>query len=86
MPVNLLLILSALLSALTGVGAGARPAQAAVAVARAADTAVSVGQAALTSSTPPPVALPSRTSIARIDSPAWRLAPVAPLYLSRRRE
>lgn len=85
-PVNLLLLLSALLSALTGAGAGVRPAQAAVAVSRAAESAASVDRAASISPARPAFALPMRASVARIDGPAWRLAPTAPLYLSRRRE
>lgn len=85
-PVNLLLLLSALLSALTGVGAGVRPAQAAVAVSRVADTAVSASRIAASPSTQPVFALPDRADVASITGPVWRLAPAAPLYLSRRRE
>lgn len=84
--VNLLLLLSALLSALTGVGAGVRPAQAAVAVSRVAETSVSVSRIAPSASTRPTPALPTRADITAITGPAWRLASAAPLYLGRRRE
>ena len=84
--VNLLLLLSALLSALTGVGGGVRPAQAAVAVSRVAETAVSVARIAPNAAVRPAFALPTRAAVASIDGAAWALAPAAPLYLSRRRE
>ncbi len=84
--VNLLLLLSALLSALTGVGTGARPAQVAVAVTRAADAAAEIRQPAPSARARPAVALPTPASVAFIDGSAWHLAPAVPPYLSRRRE
>lgn len=84
--VNLLLLLSALLSALSGVDAGVRPAQAAVAVSQVAETAVSVSRIAPSASTRPTLPLPTRADITAITGAAWRLASAAPLYLSRRRE
>ena len=86
MPVNLLLLLSALLSALSGFGTGVRPAQAAVAVSRVAEPSVSARRLATSPSTRPAFVLPVRTDVASITGPVWRLAPAAPLYLSRRRE
>ena len=84
--VSLLLLLSAMLSALAGVGGTARVAQptAAVQVA-AAVVATRVTAAAVTGR--PVVALPTR--LAARSGPAsasWQLAAPAPLYLSRRRE
>lgn len=85
--VNLLLLLSALLSALTGAGVGVRAPQPAVSVARAAAPAVAMPARVARVVGVPMAALPTLTaaasgSIAR----AWRLAAAAPLYLSRRRE
>ena len=85
--VNLLLLLSALLSALTGAGLGARAAQPAVAVSRIAETAVAAQVKPVRAITGPVAALPDLTAVAGARStPAWLLAPAAPLYLSRRRE
>ena len=84
--VNLLLFLSALLSALTGAGTGARPAQVALAVSRAAEATVPDQRAAPSFAVRPAFALPTRAGVTLIDSPAWHLAPVVAPYLSRRRE
>lgn len=82
--VNLLLLLSALLSALTGVSAAARaPEVQAVATQRQADVVVARRVAVMR----PVQALP--TPMARLAAPvakAWSLVPAAPLYASRRRE
>lgn len=85
--VNLLLLLSALLSALTGAQPGARAPQATIAVAQVAARAAA-GQVAEAARVGRPVApLPALSEAAgATPGAAWRLAPAAPLYLSRRRE
>lgn len=84
--VKLLLLLSAMLSALTGVGAGARPAPVAVACARAAENAASVRRTAPVVTAVPTATLPVLAALLTISGATWRLAAAAPLFLSRRRE
>jgi hypothetical protein len=85
--VNLLLLLSALLSALTGAGVAARAPQVAVAVSRTAVTAATPAVVPARRAGLPVMTLPVPADVAAIEvAPAWRLAPAAPLYLSRRRE
>lgn len=84
---NLLLLLSAMLSALTGIGSSARIPEAATIVAKV-DVARVAGQAAVASITRPVQALPSFLDVA--DRPPSRAAAILaenePLYASRRRE
>jgi hypothetical protein len=84
-PVNLLLLLSALLSALTGAQGGVRPAQLAVAVACTVETANVAQSAEECIAARPVVALPTLVDVAR--QPAI-VQPVGPalFILSRRRE
>ena len=84
---NLLLLLSAMLSALSGAGIGVRAPQAPVAVNSIAVVASSAQVARVAVAGRPAAALPApgRTA-ARPVLARWRLAPAAPLYLSRRRE
>lgn len=85
--VNLLLLLSALISALTGVQAGVRAPRAAVAVSQVAVPSASTRTARVAPSGRPPFALPGLADHARAGiASGWRLAAVAPLYASRRRE
>lgn len=84
--VNLLLLLSAMLSALTGAGAGARPAQVPVACAQAAESIAAEHRVAPVAAARPVAALPRLVNLASISGPRWRLAAVAMLFLSRRRE
>lgn len=85
--VTLLLLLSALLSALTGAGPDVRAPQAAVAISRAAESVVAPATRPAQVSGAPVAALPKPVDLAVLPArPAWRLAPAAPLYLSRRRE
>lgn len=84
--VNLLLLLSALLSALTGAGVGSRVPQVAVTVSRAAESAVAATVKSARVVGLPVVQLPTLLSIAVQTARAWRLAPSAPIWLSRRRE
>ena len=84
---NLLLLLSAMLSALSGAGLGARVPQAPVAVnvVAAVATAARVARVAIVGR--PAQAMPSLGDLAPGAAlAAWRVAPAAPLYLSRRRE
>jgi hypothetical protein len=85
--VTLLLLLSALLSALTGAGATVRTPQVAVAVSRTAQS-VAVVPAKVARTPGAPIAAPWRLiAVAGIGSAStWRLPAYAPLYLSRRRE
>ena len=85
--VNLLLLLSALLSALTGVQAGARAPQATVAVTQATQVAASARAVRATVAGRPVVTVPTllANAIAPL-LPSWNLVAVEPLFLSRRRE
>ena len=84
--VNLLLLLSALLSALTGIGASARQPQLAQAVAqeKVARPAAAVRAVLLARPTQVPavLAMLSRAPIARV----WSLLPAEPAFAGRRRE
>lgn len=85
--VNLLLLLSALLSALTGVQAGPRAPQATVSVSQSAEAIGAVGAARVNVAGRPGFALPSRVAIAPAElRVAWRLPAPVPLFASRRRE
>ena len=84
---NLLLLLSALLSALTGVGGGVRGGQAVQAVAERqamAETAIAVARARTNR---PAAALPTLTAQAvPVALAMFPVHPATPLYASRRRE
>ncbi|VVT06133.1 conserved hypothetical protein [Sphingomonas sp. EC-HK361] len=84
---NLLLLLSALISALTGVGGGVRDGQAVQAVAERRATAVAAATVVRTQTIRPVMSLPT---LARQAFPtAFVLVfvnPFAPIYASRRRE
>lgn len=85
--VKLLLLLSALLSALTGVQAGARAPRAAVAVSQVAVLSAPLRSASVALGGRPSLILPTLADRARAAiAPVWRLAVVVPLYASRRRE
>lgn len=85
--VNLLLLLSALLSAFTGVQTGARSPQATVAVVKVAEVAISGRAVRAAIAGRPAVPLPTMGMTSRATSDVeLRLTPAAPLYLSRRRE
>ena len=85
--VNLLLLLSALLSALTGVQAGARVPPAAVAVTQATQAVTRVAAARTAMAGWPVVATPALvvTALAPVAA-GWNIAAAVPLFLSRRRE
>ena len=83
--VNLLLLLSALLSALVGAQGGARPAQLAVAVSRTADAAEVARPARERIAARPALALPKLAEVAWVPAPVQAVGP-ALLFLSRRRE
>lgn len=85
--VNLLLLLSALFSVLTGAQAGARVAPAPVAVSRTAERAVADRAVRATMSGRPVVALPDVTQVASAGvARAWRLLAAVPPFTGRRRE
>ncbi|NJR79102.1 hypothetical protein [Sphingomonas corticis] len=82
---NLLLLLSALLSALTGVGASARQPQVAQAVAQQAR--VAAPRLAAAPAARPVAALPAPALLAAAPLAArWTLAAAEPLFAGRRRE
>ncbi len=84
---KLLLLLSALLSALSGVSVGARTVQAPVAMNRVADIArVAAATSVRRADRPAAMPLYPADSSAAPIAMVLRLAPPAPLYLSRRRE
>ncbi len=85
--VNLLLLLSALLSAITGVGIGARAQDRVPTVAEGALNAARTAAAPRHVTARPPVALPALTAAAMIamDQP-FLLASREPAYATRRRE
>jgi hypothetical protein len=83
--VNLLLLLSALLSALTGVGASARQPQVAQAVAQQARAAVTASRPAVAHR--PIVLAPSLAVLAGAPlASVLHLAAIEPVFASRRRE
>jgi hypothetical protein len=85
--VNLLLLLTALLSALTGVQAGARVPQAAVTVTQAPHAVTNVLAVPATVAGRPVAALPALpvSALAPVATD-WNLTAAVPLFLSRRRE
>jgi hypothetical protein len=83
--VNLLLVLTALLSALTGASVGARGTQPAVAVAQVAQAAVSA-RTAVARPSRPAAAQPTLRDVAMFALGDDRPAPALPPFLSRRRE
>lgn len=83
--VNLLLLLSALLSALSGVGASARQPQVAQAVAQQAR--VAAPQITTAPALRPMVALPALAAQAAAPvARGWSLAAIEPAFATRRRE
>lgn len=85
--VNLLLLFSALLSALTGVGGAVRGGPAPVAVTRVAEQATVAGTAKVRAAQRPSLPAPALTMAPKATAlPIWRLAPFAPRYFGRRRE
>jgi hypothetical protein len=84
-PVNLLLLLSALLSALTGVG-GTRGAAAPQTVCAQSVEVSAVRIAAAVAGTRPVQALPALAMVRRATGAALMLAAGEPLFASRRRE
>lgn len=84
---NLLLLLSAMLSALSGAGIGTRAAPVPVAVNTVSVVAAATRIAPVAAMGRPAQTRPTLVQVEQGDARAtWRLAPVAPLYLSRRRE
>ncbi len=83
--VNLLLVLTALLSALTGASVGVRGAQPAVTVARVAEAAISA-RVVVAQPRRPAAALPTLRAAAMFARGDDRPAPALPPLLSRRRE
>lgn len=84
--VNLLLLLSALLSALTGGQAGVRVPQAAVAISRVSAPASVASAARVAVAGRPAIALPTLTDTQKSFGVAWRLGTTVPLFAGRRRE
>lgn len=85
--VNLLLLLSALLSALTGAGVTARAAPVAVSVSLSANDMAAARQAPAQVRVFPPASLPVLRAVVMAEiMSAWRLAAPTPLFASRRRE
>ncbi len=86
-PVNLLLLLSAVLSALTGVGGGVRAQDRARAVAEGSMSAVKATAAARIAPRRPAATLPSRVASAAFGGgSALALVPHEPVFAGRRRE
>lgn len=84
---NLLLLLSAMLTALSGAGLGIRAPQVPVAVNSVVTVAVGAQAAVVSSVGRPVAAMPPLGAVSRASiATCWRLTPAAPLYLSRRRE
>ncbi|WP_425229774.1 hypothetical protein [Sphingomonas sp.] len=83
---KLLLLLSALLSALTGAGGPARAMQTPVAVSRVAEKAAVQRITGLAAHGRPIQALPVLRRDDGGAAAAWVFAPATPLYASRRRE
>lgn len=83
--VNLLLVLSALLSALTGAGGYARAPAAPVAVS-VQERVLAVIAARRVPAARPAQPLPRIAAVAPMTGTAWRLVPAEPPYASRRRE
>ena len=83
---NLLLLLSALLTALTGVGSGARTPQMAQAVAQQARVASTVATVATAARRPLETWSTLAAAATAPLAAGWRLAPSSPLYAGRRRE
>ena len=84
---NLLLLLSALLSALTGVGGGVRGQQAVQAVAERSVTVAASARVARAATIRPLAAVPTPASQAPgVALAVFALRPVAPIFASRRRE
>ncbi|MBW6527161.1 hypothetical protein KZ813_09950 [Sphingomonas sp. RHCKR7] len=84
-PVNLLLLLSALLSALTGVGTSARQAQPAQAVAQQARAAAIVSAARRVAVRPAQALAALPASAAAPRATALALTPREPIFAGRRR-
>lgn len=84
--VNLLLLLSALLTALTGVGGATRAPQVAQAVAGPAECAAVADARAAVVAVRPRQALPSLRAVATAISAALALPAGEPIWASRRRE
>ncbi len=85
--VNLLLLLSALLSALTGVGGSVRAQDRAQAVAEGSIAAAKVAVAPRAATLRPIAALASLAESARVDlDKTLTLTPAEPAYATRRRE
>ena len=82
----MLLLLSALLSALTGAGVGARLPQVAVTVSRSAEVLRVAPVKAVRVAGVPVAVLPTLDLAPVAVVPTWWLAPAEPLYQSRRRE
>ena len=81
---NLLLLISAMLSALTGVGGGVRQVQPAAAVAQAAQVQVARNVAPATIR--PQAAIPTIADVSASAGAALSLAVAQPLFATRRRE
>ena len=84
--VNLLLLLSALLSALTGIGGSARQPQLAQAVAQSKDAQPTVSARAVSLTRPVQVLAALTTQAVAPLVRAWSLRPVEPAFAGRRRE
>ncbi|OWK32686.1 hypothetical protein SPMU_10260 [Sphingomonas mucosissima] len=86
-PVNLLLLLSAVLSALTGVGGGVRAQGRAQAVAEGTVAAVRVATSPRIAPSRPSVGLPTLVKAAAFNGgDILALTPIEPVFATRRRE